>query len=134
MLIVHTLSLFMLDLSATILTVRQQSFTRSTFSLLLLLLLFTRPLPRDGDMAEDHGAPEARQIPRAWTRGHREIHSACCWPSAPGVIFHILSSLSKPPVLLKNPSSCCHGTTVDDFFKQLEFFSWSFSEPNKKLR
>ena len=24
-----------------------------------LLLLVTRPLPKDGDMAEDHGAPEA---------------------------------------------------------------------------
>ena len=23
-------------------------------------------------MAEDHGAPEARQLPKAWTRGHRE--------------------------------------------------------------
>ena len=28
------------------------------------LLLFTRPLPRDGLMAEDHGAPEAGQLPR----------------------------------------------------------------------
>ena len=32
--------------------------------LLLLLLLVTRPLPRDGCMAEDHGAPEAGQLPR----------------------------------------------------------------------
>ena len=38
-----------------------------------LLLLFTRPLPRDGGMAEDHGAPEAEQLPRVWTRGRREI-------------------------------------------------------------
>ena len=35
---------------------------------MLLLLLFTRPLPRDGGMAEDHGAPEAGQLPRVWTR------------------------------------------------------------------
>ena len=28
-------------------------------TLLLLLLLFTRPLPRDGGVAEDHGAPGA---------------------------------------------------------------------------
>ena len=38
-------------------------------------LLFTRPLPRDGGMAEDHGAPEAEQLPRAWTRGRRETES-----------------------------------------------------------
>ena len=28
-----------------------------------LLLLFTRPFPRDGGMAEDHGAPEPGQLP-----------------------------------------------------------------------
>ena len=39
------------------------------------MLLFTRPLPRDGGMAEDHGAPEAGQLPRVWTRGRREIES-----------------------------------------------------------
>ena len=38
----------------------------------LLLLLVTRPLPRDGGMAEDHGAPEAGQLPRVWTRGRKE--------------------------------------------------------------
>ena len=42
---------------------------------LLLLLLFTRPLPRDGGMAEDHGAPEAGQLPKVWTRGRRETKS-----------------------------------------------------------
>ena len=30
----------------------------------MLLLLVTRPLPRDGGMAEDHGAPEAGQLPK----------------------------------------------------------------------
>ena len=40
-----------------------------------LLLLVTRPLPRDGGMAEDHGAPEAGQLPRVWTRGHTETES-----------------------------------------------------------
>ena len=43
--------------------------------LLLLLLLFTRPLPRDGGMAEDYGAPEAGKLPRVWTRGHKETES-----------------------------------------------------------
>ena len=41
----------------------------------LLLLLVTRPLPRDGGMAEDHGAPEAGQLPRVWTRGRTETES-----------------------------------------------------------
>ena len=44
-------------------------------SLVLLLLLVTRPLPRDGGMAEDHGAPEAGQLPRVWTRGRKETES-----------------------------------------------------------
>ena len=35
-----------------------------------------RPLPRDGGMAEDHGAPEAGQISRAWTRGRRETRES----------------------------------------------------------
>ena len=39
------------------------------------LLLVTRPLPRDGGMAEDHGAPEARQLPRVWVRGHKGTES-----------------------------------------------------------
>ena len=42
---------------------------------MLLLLLVTRPLPRDGGMAEDHGAPEAEQLPRVWTRGRKETES-----------------------------------------------------------
>ena len=36
-----------------------------------VLLLLTDPSEEWG-MAEDHGAPEARQLQRAWTRGHRE--------------------------------------------------------------
>ena len=41
----------------------------------LVLLLFTRPLLRDRSMAEDHGAPEAEQLPRVWTRGRKETES-----------------------------------------------------------
>ena len=41
----------------------------------LLLLLFTRPLLGDGGMVEDHGAPEARQLPRVWTRDRKETES-----------------------------------------------------------
>ena len=41
-----------------------------------LLLLVTRPLPRDGGMAEDHGAPEAGQLPRVWARGRKEIRES----------------------------------------------------------
>ena len=40
-----------------------------------LLLLFTRPLPRDWGTAEDHRAPEAGQLSRVWTRGRRETES-----------------------------------------------------------
>ena len=42
---------------------------------LLLLLLVTRPLPRDRGMAEDHGAPEAEQLPKVWSRGRKETES-----------------------------------------------------------
>ena len=43
---------------------------------IVLLLLVTRPLPRDGGMAEDHGAPEAGQLPRVWARGRKEIRES----------------------------------------------------------
>ena len=33
------------------------------------------PTPSDEGMAEDHGAPEAGQLPRVWTRGRRETES-----------------------------------------------------------
>ena len=42
---------------------------------LLLLLLATRPLPRDGGMAEDHAAPESGKLSRVWTRGRKETQS-----------------------------------------------------------
>ena len=48
------------------------SFPLSFVPIFLLLLLFTQPLPRDGGMAEDHGAPEAGQLSRVWTRGRKE--------------------------------------------------------------
>ena len=48
---------------------------KGQYTLLLLLLLVTRPLPRDGNMVEDHEAPEAGQFSRAWTRGRREPES-----------------------------------------------------------
>ena len=36
------------------------------------LVVVTRPLLWDGGMAEDHGAPEAGQLPRAWTKDCRD--------------------------------------------------------------
>ena len=39
------------------------------------VVVVARPLPRDGGMAEDHGAPEDGQLPRAWTRDRRETES-----------------------------------------------------------
>ena len=41
----------------------------------LLVVVVYPTLPRDGGMAEDHGAPEAEQLPRVWTRGRGEIES-----------------------------------------------------------
>ena len=35
-------------------------------------VIVTPPFPRDGGLAEDHGAPEAGQFPRAWTSGRRD--------------------------------------------------------------
>ena len=48
---------------------------RTGLKSLLLLLLFIRPLQRDGRMAEDHEASEAGQLPRVWTRGRKETES-----------------------------------------------------------
>ena len=41
----------------------------------MLLLLVTRPRPRDGGMAEKLAALEAGQLSKAWTRGRRETES-----------------------------------------------------------
>ena len=41
----------------------------------VVVVVVTRPLPRDGGMAEDHGTPEAGQLPKTWTRGRRETKS-----------------------------------------------------------
>ena len=42
------------------------------FLVVVVVVAVTRPLPRDGGMVENHRAPEAGQLPRAWTRGRRE--------------------------------------------------------------
>ena len=57
------------------LSIKLQMLLLSVEQSKLLLLLFTRPLPRDRGMAEDHGAPESGQLPRAWTRGRKETES-----------------------------------------------------------
>ena len=41
----------------------------------VVVVVVTRPLSRDGGMAEDHGVPEAGLLPRAWTKGRRETES-----------------------------------------------------------
>ena len=40
-----------------------------------IVVVVTRPLVRDGGMAEDDGAPEAGQLSRVWTRGRKETES-----------------------------------------------------------
>ena len=45
------------------------------FVCIVVVVVVTLPLLRDGAMAEDHGALEARQLSRSWTRGRRETES-----------------------------------------------------------
>ena len=40
-----------------------------------VVVVVTRPLPRDGGMAEDHVAPEAGKLPTSCTRGRRGTES-----------------------------------------------------------
>ena len=40
-----------------------------------IVVVVTRPLPRNEGMAEDHGAPKVEQLPRAWARGRTETKS-----------------------------------------------------------
>ena len=49
--------------------------SKITVKFTVVVVVVTRPLPRDEGMAEDHGDPEAGQLPRVWTRGHRETES-----------------------------------------------------------
>ena len=42
---------------------------------LLVVVVVTPALPRDGGMVEDHGTPEAGKLPRVWTRDRRETKS-----------------------------------------------------------
>ena len=42
---------------------------------MLVVVVVTRPLLRDGGMAEDHGAPEAVQLSRDWTKRRKETES-----------------------------------------------------------
>ena len=38
----------------------------------VVVVVVIRPIPRDGGMVEDHGAPEAAQLPKAWTGDCKE--------------------------------------------------------------
>ena len=40
-----------------------------------VVVVVYQTFPRDGSMAEDHGAPEAGQLPRACTRDRGETES-----------------------------------------------------------
>ena len=44
-------------------------------NVVVVVVIVSQPLSRDGGMAEDHGSPEAGQPLRAWTRGRRETES-----------------------------------------------------------
>ena len=43
-----------------------------------VVVVFTRPLLKDGGVAEDHGVPESGQLLGAWTRGRRETVAGQC--------------------------------------------------------
>ena len=53
---------------------RANAFSR--FFLHDVVVVVTQPLPRDGGMAEDYGAPEDGQLPRVWTIGRKETESS----------------------------------------------------------
>ena len=40
-----------------------------------VVVVVTRPLPRDGGMAKNHKTPEAGQLPRVWIIGRKETES-----------------------------------------------------------
>ena len=42
---------------------------------IFVVVVVTRPISRDGGMAEDLRSPEAGQLPRPWIRGRRETGS-----------------------------------------------------------
>ena len=44
-------------------------------SCVVVVVVVTQTLPRNGCMAENHGAPEALQFSKAWTRGRKERES-----------------------------------------------------------
>ena len=51
------------------------TYSFSSMDRLVVVVVFTCALPRDGGMAEDHGAPEAGQLPRVWNRNRIETES-----------------------------------------------------------
>ena len=50
-------------------------FTGKLVLPVVVVVVVTRPFPRDRGMVEDHGAPEAGKLPTAWTRDRRETES-----------------------------------------------------------
>ena len=53
---------------------KEKRRTRKTAKSIRVVVV-TRLLPRDGVIKEDNGAPEAGQLPRAWTGDCRETES-----------------------------------------------------------
>ena len=51
------------------------TYSFSSMDRLVVVVVFICPLPRDGGMAEDHGASEAGQLARAWNRNRIETES-----------------------------------------------------------
>ena len=51
------------------------SIELTIFMLLSVVVVVTQSLPRDGDMAKDHGPPAAGKLSRAWSRSRKETES-----------------------------------------------------------
>ena len=52
--------------------VKNENIFRMHFDAVVVVVVDYPTLPRDGGIAEKHGALEAGQLPRNWTKGHRE--------------------------------------------------------------
>ena len=72
-------------------------------------------------MAEDHGAPEAGQLPRVWTRGRREIDGR-----------QRLSGAKSPYLDSAESDERCPGTSVHRRCKKNSRFCQSWRDKNLK--
>ena len=103
-----------------------------------LIVVLTRPFPRNWGMAEDLGAPEARQLSRVGTINCTNQQPLQCRSAVPGPVWvgsKWLLAFPRVPVTPGTPfifSPCCPLTdcrsSAHSFFKTSDLFSF-FSCP-----